>query len=158
MTAPPCPNVRLIALGNELASDDGAALRAARVLADSDPELEVILAGRPGTHLLELLDPAVPTVLLDVVRLGCAAGSVIEVALANVAHVSTDGTLVSSHDLGVAPALRLAEALGRPLPRGIFVGIGGRRFKPGCQLDPDVARGVDDLVDAARGAIEALRA
>jgi hydrogenase maturation protease len=140
-----------------MACDDGAAMKAARILMASDPELEVILAGRPGPGLLDLFDPDVPTVLLDVVRLGCAAGNVVEMALADVAGATIDGKPLSSHGFGVAQALRLAEALGRRLPHGIFIGLGGRRFEPGDQLDPEVASGIEDLVEAARGAIAALR-
>jgi hydrogenase maturation protease len=154
--APAAAPVRVIALGNAMACDDGAALRAAERLAD-DPGVEVVLAGRPGPGLLELFDPAVPTVLVDVVRLGCAAGNLVEMSIADVSAATIDGKPLSSHGLGVTQALRLAEALGRPLPRGIFVGIGGRRFDPGDALDPEVEAGVADLVEAIRGAVAALR-
>ena len=148
--------VRVIALGNDLACDDGAALEAARRLKARRPELDVVLAGRPGAGLLDLLDPDVPTVLLDVVRMDDAVGHVLELALAHVATASVDARPISSHALGVAEALRLAGALGRPLPRGIFIGIAGRRFEPGDERDPDVEACIDDLVEAASGAVDAL--
>lgn len=148
--------VRVIALGNELACDDGAALEAARRLSRRRPALDVVLAGRPGPGLLDLLDADVPTVLLDVVRVDRAAGHIVELALDRVAEASVDGRPVSSHALGVGETLRLAAALGRPLPRGIFIGIAGRRFGPGETRDPDVDACIDDLVDAAEGAVHAL--
>lgn len=148
--------VRVIALGHELASDDGAALVAARRLSD-EPGVELVLAGRPGAGLLDLLDPSVPTLLLDVVRLGAAAGAVVEVRLEDLPDASVDAKPLSSHGLGAAEALRLAGALGRALPPGIFLGIGGRRFEPGAVIDPEVEAGIDDLVTAARAAIAALR-
>ncbi|HJL18932.1 MAG TPA: hydrogenase maturation protease [Sandaracinaceae bacterium LLY-WYZ-13_1] len=158
MTEPPTERVRVIALGNELAGDDGAALIAARRLAERAPGLEVLAPGRPGPGLLELLDPDRPTVLMDVVRQGVAAGAILELPLDELATAAIDAERVSSHGLGVARALRLAEALDRPLPRGIFVGLGGRRFEPGPRMDPDVEEAIDDLVEAARAAAEALDA
>jgi hydrogenase maturation protease len=148
--------IRVIALGHELASDDGAALVAARRLAD-DPGVELVLAGRPGAGLLDLLDPSVPTLLLDVVRLGAAAGAVVELRLEDLPSATMDAKPLSSHGLGAAEAFRLGGALGRVLPVGIFLGIGGRRFEPGAELDPEVEQGIDDLVTAARAAIAALR-
>ena len=148
--------VRVIALGHELASDDGAALLAARRL-KGEPGVELVLAGRPGAGLLDLLDPDVPTVLLDVVRLGAAAGSLVELRIEDLAMASIDAKPLSSHGFGAAEAFKLAAALDRRLPPGIFLGIGGRRFEPGTALDPEVEAGIDDLVTATRAAIEALR-
>ena len=149
--------VRVIALGNEMACDDGAALEAARRLEARRPADR----GRssPGVRapgLLDLLDPAVPTVLVDVVRIEGAIGHVIEMPLAEVASAAVDRDAVSSHAFGVAASLRLAGALERPLPPGIFIGIAGRCFDPGDTLDPEVASCIDDLVDAAAAAADAL--
>jgi hydrogenase maturation protease len=148
--------VRLIALGTEMACDDGAALDAARRFLGRR-EVEVILAGRPGAGLLELLDPSVPTVLLDVVRLGAAEGSIVEIPLADVPEASIDGRPISSHGFGVAQALRLGRTLGRALPRGIFLGIGGLRFDPGTERTVAVENGIEALVSATESALAALR-
>ncbi|GAB5545613.1 MAG: hypothetical protein SangKO_053730 [Sandaracinaceae bacterium] len=148
--------IRVIGLGSEMARDDGAALEAARRLS-SDVDVEVLLAGRPGAGLLDLFDARRPTVLLDVVRTGAPPGAIVELPLADLTHATIDGKPLSSHGLGVAQSLRLAEALGRELPIGIFLGIGGARFDPGDALTPEVEARVDDLVAAARGAIAALR-
>jgi hydrogenase maturation protease len=147
--------VRVLALGSELACDDGAALDAARQL-EGEPGVELVLAGRPGAGLLDLLDPDVPTVLLDVVRRGAGEGSIVEVPLADVPDASIDGGPISSHGFGVAQALRLGRTLGRALPRGVFLGIGGTRFEPGTERSPGMRAGIDALVTAARGAIAAL--
>ena len=148
--------VRVIALGSPMARDDGAALRAGERLLEEGVDAEVVLAGRPGPGLLELLEPEVPTVLLDVVR-GPAPGSVVELGLDEVVGASLAGGALSSHGLGVAEAFRLAEALGRTLPPGRFLGLAGAEFGPGEAPEPAVAAGIEELVAAARDAIEALR-
>jgi hydrogenase maturation protease len=151
------PRVRVIALGNPMASDDGAAMEAARRVAHRDG-VEIVLAGRPGAGLLDLLDPSIATVLVDVIRLGARAGSVVEMALADVPGATIDREPITSHGFGVAQALELAQVLDRPLPRGIFVGVGGRVFDPGTELSADVAGAVEDLVTAVEAAVDALLA
>ncbi len=149
------PRVRVIALGNPMASDDGAAMEAARRI-PARLGVEIVLAGRPGPGLLDLLDPEVPTVLMDVVRMGATTGAIIELPIAEVATASIDGKPLSSHGLGVPQAMAMAAALGRSLPRGIFLGLGAREFDPGTELSRDVEVALDDLVTAVEGAIDAL--
>jgi hydrogenase maturation protease len=144
---------RVIALGNRFASDDAAALRVAERLRDEG--LEVVLAGRPGAGLLDLLDR--PCVLLDVVRHGVASGALVELPLADLAEAALASPSVSSHDLGPASALRLGVALGRPTPRGVFLGLGGRAFGPGERLSPEVEAALDAFAHAARTALTKLQ-
>jgi len=148
--------VCVIALGNRMASDDGAALRVAERLAD-EPDVDLRLAGRPGAGLLDLLDASVPTLLLDVVRHGAAPGVLVELRLSELVTATIEGQSLSSHDLGVAEAFRLAEALGRELPAGLFLGMGGGAFGPGDSLSHHVERRLPDYEIAARAAIAALR-
>ncbi len=147
--------VRVIALGSPMGSDDAAALRAAERLGDRD--VEVTLAGRPGAGLVDLFDASVPTVILDVVRRGADPGAIVEVPLRRLAGAAVPGDGVSSHGLGLGDALRLAAALGRPIPEGVLLGIGGASFAPGETLSPEVERGLDAFVQAARDAIGRLR-
>ncbi|MGK4003586.1 hydrogenase maturation protease [Sorangium sp. So ce1036] len=146
----------VIALGNEAAGDDGAALAAARALAQ-DGGVDVVLAGRPGVALLDLLDAARPVVLLDVVRAGGAPGAIVSLGLGEALDRAAPGPHVSSHGFGPAEALELARALGRPLPRGILVGIEGARFTAGAPHSDAVAQGIPALIEAARAAVAALR-
>lgn len=155
LSDPEKPRVRVIALGNPLASDDGAALEAARRI-PSREGVEIVLAGRPGPGLLDLLDPDVPTVLMDVVRVGAVVGAVVELPLSELASASIDGKPLSSHGLGVAQALAMAKALGQPLPRGMFLGLGARCFDPGTTLSREVEQAIFDLCTAAEAAVDAL--
>jgi len=143
---------RVVALGNRFASDDAAAMRVAERLRDEG--LEVVLAGRPGAGLLDLLDR--PCLLVDVVRYGVASGVLVEIPLERLAETAVAARSVSSHDLGPSSALRLGAALGRPAPRGVFLGLGGRAFGPGETLSPEVERALDAFTDAARAAFVRL--
>lgn len=149
--------VTVIALGSRTACDDEAALLAAERLAGRAlPGARVVLAGRPGPGLVDLLDPAQPTVLLDVVAAGLRGGEVIRLPLRELPGAAVAGRPLSSHGFGPAEALRLAQSLGRALPHGVFVGIEGVRLTPGAGLDPAVQGGIAALVDAAAQAIREL--
>ncbi len=152
---------RIIALGAELARDDGAALLAADLLA-RDPELraEVIRAGRPGPALIDhLVDPVGsgrPVLLLDVIRAGLEPGQLLTLRLDELLVAAVPGSSLSSHGFGAAEALRLGAALGRPLPPGQFVGLEGLDFRAGPGLSPAVEAALPAFVDAARRALTQL--
>ncbi len=159
--------VRVIALGSELGGDDQAALLVARELSFA-PELalarelageavEVILAGRPGPDLLEHFEDGVALVLLDVVRRGLGPGVVVTLPLDELGTRGLSSGAMGSHDLGPVDALRLGEALGRPRPVGLFVGLGGARFSPGPELSDEVASAMPSFASAARSAIARMK-
>lgn len=169
--------VRVIALGSPHGGDDEAALRIAAALLDEGPGpgdptpgdgrdrrgvadvrdvCDVIIAGRPGPGLVDLLDDPRPAVLIDVVRSGAPPGTVHELALAGLADAALGGGPLSSHGFGPAEALRLAAALGRPPPRGAFVGVEGATFGVGAPLSPAVAAAMEAFLAATRAAIARL--
>jgi hydrogenase maturation protease len=161
--APSTPRARIIAVGNELRGDDGAALEAARRLrqehAPRDGTVQVLIAGQSGPELLDLLLPNVPTVLMDAVRLRSAnPGQVVEMRLEQVPSRASELWPTSTHGLGVAEVLRLGRSLGRPLPPGLFVGIVGERFDPESGLSPAVAEALSDYLVAVRTASQTLAA
>lgn len=131
--------VRVIALGSPHGGDDEVMLGVAEAL-EAAVGVEVIIAGRPGPGLVELLAPAeVPVVLLDVVRSGSAAGTIHAMGLGELRERGLASDPVSSHGFGPAEALKLAEALGRPLPDGVFVGVEGEQFTIGAEPSSAVA-------------------
>ena len=145
-------SVRLICLGNEHVSDDGAALRAA----DSLVTGRVMRAGRPGASLIDLLEGSEPVVLVDVTQSGARPGTIHEMSMRALQKAALAQPNVSSHGFGPAEALELAEVLGRPLAPGHFVGIEGARFTPGDELSDEVQEAMPRFVDAIERAIAAL--
>lgn len=149
-------DIRLIALGDEAAGDEAAAILAARCLS-SDPDIELVVAGRPGERLLDLLETSLPVVIADVVRSGANPGHIHQMRLSDVVERAGQYAPISSEHVAPADTFRLAEALGRHLPEGLFLGIEGVNFEHSAAMSPQVELCFDELVAALRGAIRALR-
>ena len=127
--------IRVVVLGNRDRGDDAAALLAAD---DLRGEARVILAGRPGLALIDLLPPEERCILLDVTVSGSPPGTIHDLPLQDLAPDLLPDLRVSSHGYGPGEALALARALGRRLPVGSFLGIEGEAFELGADLSPAV--------------------
>jgi hydrogenase maturation protease len=148
--------IRVLALGSPHGGDDEVALNLARALADD--HIELVLAGRPGAGLVDLLDTALPVLLLDVVRSGAPAGTIVELSLTELRDRALAIDQLSSHGFGPAEAMRLADALGRELPRGRFLGIEGGSFELGAEPSPGVRERLGELERRARAVVAELLA
>ena len=131
--------MRIVALGNPDRGDDGAAMAVATLLQD---EVPVILAGRPGPALLDLLPEDEVCILMDVTWSGAPPGTLHRIPLHELTPSLLPDLRVSSHGFGPGEALALARALGRKLPTGCFVGIEGERYGLGEELSPAVREGL----------------
>jgi hydrogenase maturation protease len=147
--------VLVIALGNEAAGDDGAALAAAKLAAEGSG-IHLVLAGRPGVHLLDLMETGAPMVLVDVVRTGARPGALVEMPLEAVVDRAVRSAPTSSHGFGPAEALALARSLGREPPRGIFLGVEGACFEAAAKRSEGVEQAIPALAAAIRRAALAL--
>ena len=113
--------IRIIGIGSPF-GDDAVGLEIARTLAQAPPpNCEVIAVDRPGTRLVDLLDGARAAIIIDAVRSGAHPGTIHEIPFDELGRSATH--LVSSHDLGVAAALQLAQNLGRRPSVGKIIGI-----------------------------------
>jgi hydrogenase maturation protease len=151
--AAPSRAVRIVALGNRDRGDDGAALLIAERFTS---EAQVVLAGRPGPALMELLPPEKACILLDVTVSGTPPGTIHELPLDRVSPDLLPDSRISSHGFGPGEALALARALGRPLPRGYFLGIEGKSFEPGVGLSTAVRNALPLLEKRIRAVLERL--
>ncbi len=158
--------MKIIALGNKNAGDDGAALLAASRLSAkaqkgemtgqpcTSGEPTILYAGRVGTGLLDLLDSAEPVILLDVITGTGRPGNIVRQSFDELINNVAVGKQVSSHGFGPAEVLKLGHALGRSLPEGCFIGIEGEQFETGGALSISVNAAMGAFVDAVQEAME----
>ena len=113
--------IRIIGIGAPF-GDDAVGLILARILAlEPPPGCEVLASDRPGAGLIDLLEGAEAAILIDAVRSGAPPGTVHQLTFSELARHS--GRFVSSHELGVAESVQLAEKLQRLPGRGGVLGI-----------------------------------
>ena len=129
--------MKVIGVGNEWRSDDGAGLEVARRLGGRQ------LQGEP-IGLVEAFDGTDEVAIVDAVFSGAPPGTVHEFeAGATPLPVALFGSS-STHALGLAEAIEIARSLGR-LPRRVRVlGIEGARFDYGRGLSPEVDAAVEE--------------
>ena len=142
--------IRIIGIGSPL-GEDAVGLEAARQLALDPPAgTEVVAADRPGAGLIDLFDGAEAVILIDAVCSGSPCGTVHDLDLRDLADAPLRP--VSSHDLGVAEAVRLAAALGRLPARSRLLGIEVRpdRSPDPSQVSTAVKAALDRVVKRAR--------
>lgn len=153
MTADP-PSVRILVCGSADRGDDGAALSAiAHVLPHLDSAVCRRLEVRrcPQLDASDLVDvlPDEACLVLDTV-VGVAPGSVVDLPIDALA--AGDGILPrSSHALPIQQVISIAESVRGSLPRGRFVGIGGKWFGFG----PTRSRALRDAMPEFEQAISA---
>lgn len=148
--------VLVLALGNDLMADDGAALLVARNLeGELPPEVVVREAGEVGMALLEELAGFEAALILDTVQTGKAPpGTVHRFTLDQLSPVLAP----SPHWAGLPEVRTWAEAMELPFPRHVVVlaveasdllTVGGR-------LSPEVGASLDGWAARAREEVASL--
>jgi hydrogenase maturation protease len=155
----PIPTLRVLVCGSADRGDDGAAVSAiAHVLPRLEPEVSRRLEIRRCQQLdaTDLVDiPAEEACLVLDTVVGVAAGEVVELPLE--ALVAPNAVAPrSSHALPIQQVLGIAEAIRGSLPRGRFVGIGGKWFGFGTTRSRALRDGMPAFERALGAAISGL--
>ncbi|HEX3265018.1 MAG TPA: hypothetical protein VHR16_05065 [Candidatus Limnocylindrales bacterium] len=155
----PSPTLRVLVCGSADRGDDGAALSAiAHILPALSPMTSQLLEVRRCQQLdpSDLIDvPADEACLVLDTVVGIDAGTVIELPLAELARQQGMAPR-SSHALPIQQVVGIAEAVRGGLPRGLFVGIGGKWFGFGPTRSRALREGMPAYERAVRAAIAAL--
>lgn len=131
----------IIGCGNRLRGDDGAGILVAERLRN----LGIPAETRSGeaADLIEAWRGADDVIVVDAVVTGAPVGTV--QAWDARQPPASARTSASTHGLGVAEAIELAQALQcRPARLQVY-GIEGRRFDPGVEISPEVQRAIEDV-------------
>lgn len=132
----------IIGCGNRVRGDDAAGIFVAERLQELG--LPSIVHSRDPIALIELWQGLDAIIVVDAVRTGAPIGTVSTWDLARFSPAISSPA--SSHGLGVAEAIALAEHLGS-LPKQLRVyGIEGRRFDIGEEMTAEVRSAAQNLV------------
>jgi hydrogenase maturation protease len=141
----------VIGVGNEYRKDDAVGLYVARRLADLQLQgVEVICGISDGSALLDLWYGRERCFVIDCACSQSSAGAIFRFN-AGVDRIPVDLFSVSStHNISIAAAVALAEAVAR-LPRSLIVyGIEGSDFSTGQGLSKEVKLAAEKTVELIR--------
>ena len=149
-------SVVVIGVGNPDRGDDAAGREVVRRLsADAAKNVRFIEADGEASNLLAYLDGASTAFLVDACVSGAPAGTVRRIDLAKEGLPRARYGL-SSHGLGLAEALELAQALGQLPTSCVIYAIEAESVDFGAPLSAPAARGVAETVEALRRELAAL--
>jgi len=149
-------SVVVIGVGNPDRGDDAAGREVVRRLSSAAAEnIRIIEADGEASSLLAHLDGASTAFLVDACVSGAPAGSVRRIDLTKEALPRARYGL-SSHGLGLAEALELAQALGQLPPVCVIYAIEAESVDFGAPLSAAAARGVAEAAEALRRDLAAL--
>ena len=143
----------VVGVGNELLTDEGVGVAAARALATLDlPDVEVLDGGTIGLGLLPLIEDREGVLVLDAaIREGADAGDLV-VLVGD--EVGGGGWLVASpHQVGIVQALAATELTGRAPTHVAVVGMVPTSLEIGYGLSPAAS---SQLVTMTETALELL--
>jgi len=147
--------VLVLAVGNQLLSDDGVGM----VLLDElsrggwDERVEFVDGGTQGLALLGELSGRQSLIVLDAIALGAAPGTVHTVRSPSLRQLNPAYS-TSAHESTAIELLRFAALLGELPPEIVLVGIEPELLTTGMGLSPAVAAAVPDAVKQARNLLE----
>jgi hydrogenase maturation protease len=144
--------VNIVGVGSIVMGDDGVGPAAVeRLRARGVPEgVRLIDAGLAVSDVLAMLDPAEPLIVIDAVRAGGPAGSLYRIPVdpTKVGEETGAAGMVSLHELGVMPALRLEALAGRPFADVTIFGVEPAEVAWGDKLSPAVAGALERVAEA----------
>lgn len=140
----------VLGIGNTILSDEGVGVRAAEALLeryDLPANVEVIDGGTAGMELLEPLSNLDLLVVLDAVKRGQPAGSVVKLAGQEVPVFFR--SKLSPHQISICDVLASLEFIGDKPKDMVLIGVEPESLELGLELTPVVAARIPEMVDIA---------
>lgn len=137
----------VMGVGNLLLQDEGAGVRAVAQFAAqyATPDgVELMDGGTSGLELLHQIQGRDCLIILDVVRSGQPAGTVVRLAGEEVPALLRHR--ISPHQLGLSDLLATLELAGGGPARLVLLGIEPKLVSTGLDLSDEVRRGLDRMV------------
>ncbi len=140
-------SILVIGIGNAYRSDDGIGPAVARALQTKNlPAVQCMEDPGDTLSLIEQWDTADTVILIDAVSSGAEPGMIYRFdALAQ--SIPTNVPFRSTHFLGLAEALSIADVLHRLPSRLIVYGIEGKNFGAGVSFSPQVEDAIHEVLE-----------
>lgn len=144
------PRILIIAYGNPLRSDDGAAWHAAELLREECPSARIVSAHQLTPEFAEMAAESDGVLFLDAAQTG-------EPGAITCAEIDPQSDCsLGSHRLTPAQVLALCRQLYGATPHAMTVTIAGESFDHGDRLSETIRAALPALVDRAKSSLERL--
>lgn len=140
----------VLGIGNTILSDEGVGVHAAQALLDGydlPAGVEVIDGGTAGMELLEPLSGVDLLVVLDAVKNGQPAGTVVKLVGDQVPVFFR--AKLSPHQVSICDVLASLEFVGDKPGDMVLIGVEPDNLELGLEMTPAVAARVPEMVDLA---------
>ena len=146
----------VLGIGNTILSDEGVGVRAALALEqryDMPDDVSVVDGGTAGMELLDLIAGVDLLIVLDTVKTGGPAGSIVRLSAEHVPVFFRKK--LSPHQIGLCDVLAALEFSGGLPAEVIVLGVEPGTLELGTELTDTVRRRVPRLVELAAGELAA---
>lgn len=129
----------ILGVGNILLSDEGIGVRAIEAFRDAyrlPPEVDIVDGGTTGMEMLEDLANATHLIIVDAVRCGKAAGTMVRIADEDVPVFFK--TKLSPHQIGLSDVLATLALCGEAPDSVTVLGVQPVSLETGMALSPQV--------------------
>ena len=144
------PGLTVIGIGNVLRGDDGVGPALIQALAEeSIPDIELIQAGSDALGLLEYLENRQRVWVVDACQMGRRPGEMV-IFDPSEAELIMEKVQISLHGLGLAEALKMADALKMLPPELKIIGIEPESIQFNGELSLPVQRALKKAIKLVR--------
>jgi hydrogenase maturation protease len=140
-------NVLILGVGNLLLQDEGAGVRALAMFEGTyavPDGVELFDGGTSGLELLHHIEGRDCLIIVDVVKSGKPAGTVIRLEGEEVPSLFRQK--ISPHQLGLSDLLATAQLTGDIPDKLVLLGIEPKSIRTGLEMSEEVNRGLGELV------------
>lgn len=141
-------SVLVLGIGNLLLEDEGIGPRAIEELSRRyrfSPEVKLLEGGTAGFSLLPRILEADRLLVLDAIRAGAPAGSLLTLDGSTLPPASSKK--LSPHEIGLADVLAVARLYGGPKEIAVL-GVEPESLNLGIELSPKVSQALEKLIEA----------
>ena len=150
--------ITILGVGNELMSDEGIGVHAAKELQKKDlpPFIEVIEGGTDGFGLLNIITDTDFLIIIDTLKGGSKPGTIYRFTVEDAPECS-DMFKTSIHQISILEVLNLSGLVGKT-PETVIFGVEPKKITMGMEISSEVKKKVPRLLDLVLEEVKKIKA
>lgn len=152
------PHITVLGIGNELMSDEGIGVFAAKELQAMElpAGVEAVEGGTDGFGLINIITDTDYLIVIDSLKGGSEPGTIYKFDI-NEAPRCPDMFKTSIHQVGILEVLNLSELIGKT-PETIVFGVEPKTIGMGMAISPEIKRKIPRLLELVLAEVDRIHA